>query len=220
MDRAWRGRNGAWRSRDARPAARGPIRYDPGMPESPYVVVSGLPRSGTSLLMQMLAAGGLPPLCDGLRTPDAENPRGYLEWEPIKRIAERPELLDAARGRAVKVISALLRSLPADRRYRVVFALRSIAEVQASQRAMLRARGREPADDVSELDLAAHLDDVRAWLGRQRHIETCYVDYRRLVDEPHASARRIRAFLGRQLDVEAMVAAVDSTLYRHRSPEA
>lgn len=187
------------------------------MPEAPQVLVSGLPRSGTSLLMQMLAAGGLRPLSDGLRAPDAANPRGYLEWEPIKRIADHPELLDAARGRVVKVVSALLRDLPGGRRYRVLFATRVIAEVQASQLALLRALGRERADDVTEPELAAHLAHVRAWLDRQPHIETCYVEYRRLVGEPIAEARRIREFLELKLDVEAMASVVDAALYRQRA---
>ena len=188
--------------------------------DAPYVLVSGLPRSGTSLLMQMLDAGGLPPLSDGVRAADSANPRGYLEWEPIKRIRASPQLLEQARGRVVKVVSALLPDLPAERRYRVLFAIRSIGEVQASQLAMLRALGRSGDDGVSEPELEGHLDEVRTWLRRQPHFETCYLDYQEVVSEPLAAAERIRGFLGCELDVEAMAAVVDPLLYRQRGLRA
>lgn len=181
----------------------------------PCVLVSGLPRSGTSLLMQMLAAGGLPALSDGLRAPDAANPRGYLEWEPIKRIRERPELLEQARGHAVKVVSALLRDLPAGRRYRVLFAIRALTEVQASQLELMRRLGAED-DGVGEAELQGHLDEVRTWLRGRPGFETCYIDYAEALRAPRATASRIRAFLGLELDVEAMAAAVDPLLYRQR----
>lgn len=166
--------------------------------------------------MQMLGAGGLPTLSDGVRAADDANPRGYLEWEPIKRVRASPQLLERARGRAVKVVSALLHDLPAGHRYQVLFAIRSLAEVQASQLEMLRALGRSVDDGVTESELGAHLEEVRAWLRHQPHFETCYLDYRALLHEPLPVARRIQAFLGRELDVRAMAAAVDPLLYRQR----
>ncbi len=96
-------------------------------------VVSGLPRSGTSLMMQMLAAGGMPLLTDWERKPDADNPRGYCEWEPVKLLPKQPERIDEAEGKAVKVITQLLMSLPEGRDYRVIFMERPLPEVLASQ---------------------------------------------------------------------------------------
>ncbi|MEN8182165.1 MAG: sulfotransferase family protein [Myxococcota bacterium] len=183
----------------------------PGPAGAPLAIVSGLPRSGTSLLMQMLAAGGLPPLSDGLRAPDESNPRGYLEWEPVKRIREDPALLVQARGRVLKVVSALLPELPSQHRYRVLFATRPTAEIQASQRAMLRARGL--ADDrLSEAELEGHLDAMRAWMRLQPNLETCFVSYPELLADPIVVARRMRVFLDCELDVESMAAVVDPRL--------
>jgi hypothetical protein len=166
--------------------------------------------------MQMLEAGGLPPLSDGVRAPDGSNPRGYLEWEPIKRIRRSPQLLEQARGRAVKVVSALLADLPRDFHYRVLFAVRAIDEVQASQLALLRRLGRSEHDGVTGSELEGHLGEVRSWLRRQPYFEICYVDYGEVLSEPLAVARRIRGFLGRDLDVEAMAAVVDPSLHRER----
>ena len=113
------------------------------------VVISGLPRSGTSLMMQMLAAGGLPPLRDDARAPDAGNPRGYFEWAPARALARDPGAIAAARGRAVKVISALLPALPREHRYRVVFMERDAREIEASQRALLALTGAPVRDGVA-----------------------------------------------------------------------
>ena len=187
---------------------------------SPFVVVSGLPRSGTSLMMQMLAAGGLAPLADGARPPDAWNPRGYLEWEPVKALARQPDAVEAARGHALKVISALLPALPREHRYRVVFMERDAREVAASQEAMLAAArasadGAAPGDVAPEL-LARHVARTRAWLAAQPHIATFGVTYRDAVDSPRETALRVRDFLGLALDAGRMAAAVDPALYRVR----
>jgi hypothetical protein len=184
------------------------------------VIVSGLPRSGTSLMMQMLAAGGLQPLTDGVRAADADNPRGYLEWEPIHGLAHRPECLDEARGRAVKVVSALLPALPARHRYRVIWLDRAAAEVEASQRAMLVHRAGPAvaaADPVSAADLARHAQGMLAWLAAQPSFETCVVAHREALGRPAVVAARVAAFLGLRLDASAMAAAVDPALWRVRS---
>src|SRR5579864_9363376 len=106
-------------------------------------VVSGLPRSGTSLMMQMIVAGGIPALTDGLRTADENNPKGYFEWEPAKSLKDHPEAIVAGEGKVVKIVSALLKQLPADREYRIVFMQRPLEEVVASQNKMLTRLGRE-----------------------------------------------------------------------------
>src|ERR1700723_3759963 len=111
---------------------------------SGITIVSGLPRSGTSLMMQMLSAGGMPVVTDGERVADEDNPRGYFEWERVKLLPQQPELIAEAEGKAVKVISQLLFSLPADRDYRIIFMERPLTEVVASQAEMIRRRGSAP----------------------------------------------------------------------------
>lgn len=182
-------------------------------------IVSGLPRSGTSLMMQMLAAGGLPIVTDGLRQSDENNPRGYYEWERIKRLAQEPGCVAEAEGRVVKVISSHLFALPAQHDYRVLFMLRPIEEVVASQAAMLqRLRTKGPALEASMMAAAlkAHLAQTNAWLDRQPPIRTHRVEYHSLLREPLAQAKAIAGFLEAPLDVAAMAAQVDVGLYRQR----
>ena len=109
-------------------------------------IVSGLPRSGTSLMMQMLESGGLPVLCDGERKADTDNPKGYFEWERIKQLPKDPSLIAEAEGKVVKVISQLILSLPADHDYRIVFMQRPLPEVLKSQDKMLRTPGQRSFD--------------------------------------------------------------------------
>jgi len=196
------------------------------------IVVSGLPRAGTSLLMQMLAAGGLPVLADDERPPDASNPRGYLEWAGARALAREPARIGAARGRAVKVVSALLAALPPGERYLVLFAERDAREIEASQRAMLArlaaARGAPPpADDgVGATALAAHAARIRAWLdapAQRDRFAALPVRHADALRAPVEVAARIAAFLapacaalGLSLDCAAMAAVVDPALYRAR----
>jgi hypothetical protein len=186
-------------------------------------VVSGLPRSGTSLMMRMLEAGGLPPLTDGLRAADEDNPRGYYEFERVKQLSKGDRAwMDEARGRAVKVISALLEHLPAGHEYRVLFMRRRMEEVLASQRRMLIRRG-ERADAASDAAMAAlfdkHVQRITAWLGSRADIRSLDVDYAALLADPAAGAERVAAFLGGGLDTARMAAAVDPSLYRQRAAE-
>jgi hypothetical protein len=186
------------------------------------VVVSGLPRSGTSLAMQMLAAGGLPILSDGLRQSDSNNPRGYHEWERIKQLPQEPNLIVEAEDKAVKVISSLLFALPANYEYRVIFMQRPIEEVQASQAAMIRTLGTQapalPAEAM-QAALKAHLAQVNAGIaGRQGGggFPVLRVNYHDLIADPQRIAQLMAGFLGRPLNVEAMARQVDPALYRQR----
>jgi hypothetical protein len=182
-------------------------------------IVSGLPRSGTSLMMQMLQAGGMNLLTDGQRAADPHNPRGYFEYEAVKRSGADVSWLEQAGGRAVKVIHLLLRHLPADRQYRVIFMLRDVQEVVASQRAMLKASGRSGAlipDDRLAGVFEQQLSEVRRWLAERTHFRVLYVNYREVLSDPFAAAQTIALFLGRRLDVSAMAGVVDRTLYRQR----
>lgn len=181
------------------------------------VVVSGLPRSGTSLLMQMLAAGGLPVLTDGARAADEDNPRGYYEWELAKRLPQQPDLISQAEGKALKVVSSLLSALPAGHDYRVLYSERPLAEVAASQVAMIRRRGVQPSLEGDRLIAALDAHQRQAMtLLQQRGLPFCIVRYHDLLADPRREADRIRQFLGLPLDTEAMARQVDRNLYRQR----
>lgn len=182
-------------------------------------VVSGLPRSGTSMMMAILEAGGIPVLTDGVRRADEDNPRGYYEFERVKQLKDDAGWLAGARGRAVKMVSALLPDLPAGYSYRVVFMERRMSEVLASQRVMLDRLGKPaaPAGDGRQAELfARHLASLRAWMAAQANFAVLTVDYNGLVAAPAALIAAVAEFLGGGLDTEAMVAVVDRGLYRQR----
>ena len=183
-------------------------------------VVSGLPRSGTSMMMQMLAAGGMPVVSDGLRTADADNPRGYFDLEAVKKLKTDSSWVAGARGHAVKVISMLLYELPAAHSYRVIFMDRDMAEILASQREMLVRRGlstTDAEDGAMRQHMQRHLEKVHAWLAARPHFRVLRCRYAELVHSPAEQIRRITDFLGVSLDEAAMRLAVDPSLHRNRS---
>jgi hypothetical protein len=183
-------------------------------------IVSGLPRSGTSLMMQMLHAGGMEVLTDRLREPDQDNPRGYFEFEPVKQTRSDSSWLEAAGGKAVKMVYLLLYDLPPGRDYRVLFMKRPLGEVLASQRRMLEREGKpagDLADPLMEKVFKSHLEKVEAWLGTQENFRVLPVHYHGLLLEPRRSAREVGRFLDRDLDAEAMAGAVDLSLHRQRA---
>lgn len=187
---------------------------------APIIIVSGLPRSGTSLMMQMLNAGGLAPLTDNERSADDDNPKGYLEFERVKQLKEGDIAWVAnAQGKAVKVISALLEFLPRGQRYKIIFMRRELEEVLASQKQMLVRRNEAPGetgDEAMAKMYKRHLSQIEAWLAAQEHIDTLYVKYDRLLAEPGKEVERIVHFLGLPLDAAAMRAVPDQSLYRQR----
>lgn len=191
----------------------------------PIVVVSGLPRSGTSVAMRMLEAGGVPLLVDGLRSADISNPHGYYEYEPVKDLensGDAPWLKDA-RGKAVKIISFLLTWLPEDYDYRVIFMRRNLDEVLRSQNTMLdhRGEGVNAAADQQVRDVyESHLARVDQFLRRRACFSVLSLEYSTLVADPAESAARITDLVGRPLAVERMAAAVDPALYRNRKAHA
>jgi len=183
-------------------------------------VVSGLPRSGTSLMMQMLVAGGMVALADGERQADTDNPRGYLEWERIKQLPNDPQCIAEGEGKVVKVISRLLLALPAGHEYRVIFMERPLAEVLASQDQMLRRRGtfKEGVDRAAvSAAFEKHLREVYAWLAGKAYVKSLRIPYHEVLRGPREIGRRIAQFLDFPLDVEAMTLQVDASLYRNRS---
>jgi hypothetical protein len=187
----------------------------------PITIVSGLPRSGTSMLMKMLEAGGIPPLTDHERQADEDNPKGYYEFERVKKLDKGDTAwLADAEGKAVKVISALLEHLPSDYDYRVIFIHRKMEEILASQKKMLERRG-EPTDRVSDEELLTlfekHKRLVRRWLDAQPNIAVLDVNYNQLLAEPRSQAEEINRFLDGTLNVDAMVEVVEPSLYRNRA---
>lgn len=185
-------------------------------------VVSGLPRSGTSLMQGMLQAGGIEPLTDGIRTADDNNPKGYFEYERVKALRQGDaEWLSQAQGKSIKIISWLLEYIPSSYQYRVLFMQRNMDEILKSQVKMLADRG-EPADKVSDEELAkiyqGHLDQVKTWLGKQRHIKVVYVDYNQLMADPMPSLNQVNSLFDNRLQVEAMLKVIDVNLYRQRKP--
>lgn len=189
--------------------------------EESVVVVSGLPRSGTSLMMKMLEAGGIPPLTDGERAADDDNPKGYYEFERVKKLREGDIFwLPDAKGKAVKVIGALLPYLPNEFNYRVLFMRRAMPEILASQRKMLENRGEDP-DKISDRQIAqefeGHLKDVIAWSNKQKNIQFMQVDYNQVMSDPDPALKKINRFLGGALDFDAMQGVIDPNLYRQRT---
>ncbi len=193
------------------------LRYGP-----PVVVVSGLPRSGTSMAMRMLEAAGLEIFTDGVRAPDEDNPRGYYEYERVKDLARDPDKswLEGARGKVLKVISYLLQELPPTNNYRVLFMHRQLEEVIASQNKMLERRG-EPktTEDARMMELFQdHLWKVQQLLRHAAHFECLEVHYREVLADPPGQARRIAGFLGLpETAVSAMAEVVEQQLYRNRA---
>jgi hypothetical protein len=182
-------------------------------------VVSGLPRSGTSMMMSMLAAGGLPVLTDSLRAADEDNPKGYFELERVKQLANDSSWLVEARGKVVKIVSPLLKHLPPDHQYKIIFMHRKMEEILASQKQMLIRRG-EPTDTVSDQKMAEtfhkHLVDVESWLGNQPNMSVCYVDYGQALEDPGRQVQIIDKFLGGQLDAAKMASVADNALHRQK----
>jgi hypothetical protein len=187
----------------------------------PIIVVSGLPRSGTSMAMKMLAEAGYRSVEDGVRTADVDNPKGYYEDERVKDLANNLDKswLKEARGKSIKIISFLLKDLPAANRYKIVFIRRNLDEVLASQNKMLVNREEEnrTADDAMRKMYTEHLAQVEQLIRDHPTMEVVYVEHRKMIDDPLGEARKINEFLGGHLDVEKMASVVDKKLYRNRA---
>ncbi len=182
-------------------------------------VVSGLPRSGTSMMMRMLESGGIPVLTDGFRKADEDNPRGYYEFEAVKRMDKDASWLPHALGKAVKVIYVLLYALPADQMYKVIFMRRNLNEVIASQKVMLRRR--QEQSSLSPEQLAGSFDEqlqkLYSWMERKSNFEILYLDYDNVLGQPGQTVSEISRFLDLRLDTDAMMGVIDPSLYRNRS---
>jgi hypothetical protein len=181
-------------------------------------IVSGLPRSGTSLMMKMLEAGGMEVVVDNIRAADIDNPRGYYEFEPVKQTKNDSSWIAPALGKAVKMVYLLLLDLPPDYDYRVVFMRRNLDEVLASQKAMLDRLGKtSPLDDAKMAALFRdQLAKFDAWSQGRPNLRLLDVSYNAAVAEPLPIAHVVNDFLGGGLNTEAMSQIVDPSLYRNR----
>ena len=188
----------------------------------PVVIVSGLPRSGTSMMMQMLNDGGADILTDHTRKADDNNPKGYFEYEPVKKLAEKADWLLDQSGKTIKIIAQLLPHLPSSQQYKIVFMKREMDEVLKSQQIMLAGNNKPSATKAYPMGLAdtfgKQLSKIISWLEMQPNIEILYVDYASVVEDPLLNSQKIDQFLGIDLDINAMASAVDKALYRNQNP--
>ena len=201
-----------------------PLPDTPAMETEPaetVVVVSGLPRSGTSMMMQMLRAGGLPLLTDEKRSADDDNPRGYFEYEPAKKLQSDRKWLSRARGRAVKIVAQLLRFLPPGNAYRVIVTERDMDELVRSQKVMLGRQGKQGADlseDRLKETFAKQMNAVMKML-KARGLPALIVRHRDCIRRPEEVAAVVNRFLGGRLDEAAMAWVVDVSLYRQKGKD-
>jgi hypothetical protein len=182
-------------------------------------IVSGLPRTGTSLMMQMIHAGGIPAMTDRVRASDEDNPKGYFELEAVKRTSKDDSWLTDAGGRVVKMVHLLLYDLPGNHQYRVVFMRRDLREVVRSQGVMLERRGTDGTRLTDEQLIRAYegqLTKIERWLQEQPNFQVHQVSYNTLMSDPPPAVAVIKAFLGNGLDGDAMLASIDPSLYRQR----
>lgn len=190
--------------------------------KEPVIIVSGLPRSGTSMMMNMLNAGGIPIATDGIRTADSDNPKGYYELEKVKDLDKEADKswLKEKRGQVVKIISYLLKYLPDENNYNIIFLERNLDEVMASQNKMLVRMGQDvnPGEDEKMKTLyRSHLNETRSILKMRKNMDVLYVNHRDIIECPTSCADKVSRFLKKDMDLIAMSGVVDPDLYRNRA---
>jgi len=194
-----------------------PKKTDPT--QSSITIVSGLPRSGTTMMMRMLEAGGMDPFVDHIRKPDADNPKGYYEYEKVKQLKEDSSWMINACGKAIKIISILLTHIPSTLRYKIIFMRRDMQEILASQKKMLERAGQssgKTSDAVMAAKFNLHLNKTINWLEQQDNIDIVHINYKGVIEDAHEQAALVDNFLANTLDVDEMVQVVDNRLYRQR----
>lgn len=183
------------------------------------IIVSGLPRCGTSMMMQMLEAGGIPIVTDHIRKSDEDNLRGYYEFEKVKEIKKNSGWLDQCFGKVFKMVSALLYDLPKNRKYKIIFMKRNFEEMIASQNVMLKRKGIKDdgiSDEVMAKKFESHLSKIEAWLEKQNFIDILYINYNNVLQNPFKNAQRVNMFLENRLNIDNMVGVVEKSLYRQK----
>ena len=185
-------------------------------------IVSGLPRSGTSMMMQMLNAGGLEVLTDNVRQNDDNNPKGYLEFEKVKRLHLDNSWLQEADGKLVKVVAPLVMSLSNDYNYKIVFMLRDMDEMIRSQQKMLGKLddGSKSSYPVALIEaFKKQLEKADIWLKSMPNVSFIYVNYTDVINSPEEQIENLNSFFDNELDTDKMLSQVDSSLYRNKSKE-
>jgi hypothetical protein len=183
------------------------------------IIVSGLPRCGTSMMMQMLEAGGMETVTDNLRKADEDNPRGYYELEAVKKIKEDSSWLESCYGKAFKMVSLLLYNLPTDKSYKVVFMKRDMDEMLASQKTMLNRLNKKneaKSQEIMQNNFDKHLNNITKWMASQPNIDVIYMKYHEIVENPYRNAKALNQFLLNKLDPRRMAQVVEKNLYRQR----
>ena len=182
------------------------------------IIVSGLPRSGTSMMMQILEKGGLEIVTDNIRKADKDNPKGYYEFEKVKEIENDTSWLSRCRGKVVKMVSMLLFELPDNRKYKIVFMERNMDEILASQKKMLERLKKEDGEDDETIrdGYTKHLRKIKDWLKEKKNFEVLYVSYNDIIKEPHSYITDLNKFFDNKLDPDEMLKVVDRSLYRQR----
>ena len=183
-------------------------------------IVSGFPRSGTSMMMQILQAGGMPVLCDDISRANEHNPRGYLEYSKTRTIVKDSSWIKDAKGMAIKVMAVHLRFIPPEHNYRVIFMRRNVDEIIFSREIMSRKSGRSIAIGVPEFNPEWYnriLNRCSEWMLSQNNIVTYYCDYNDMISNTKEGIDRLNDFLIPNLDTNAMISAVDPKLYRQRA---
>lgn len=190
------------------------------MDDNTITIVSGLPRSGTSMMMRMLDEGGLEPLTDNIRTPDEDNPKGYYEYERVKGLPEDVGWLPGAKGKVVKVLAELIKYLPEGHNYRIVFMMRNIDEIVSSQKKMMIRRGEDP-EAVPEKEMAdllrRYLVLLKQTVNSRSDMDVLYISYNDLMTDPEMAVTEIGDFFDDRIDKGSMLESIDPKLYRNRA---
>ncbi len=182
-------------------------------------IVSGLPRSGTSMMMKILEAGGMEVVTDNIRKTDEDNIYGYYEYERVKKIKENNIWLKETRGKVLKIVSKLLYELPSNENYKIIFIKRKMNEILASQRKMLERMGKSTggtSDGEMEMLFNKHLSKIAKYIEEKKYIDVIYINYNDFVKSPNVQIKTLNRFLNNKLNIEKAVKVVDKSLYRNR----
>ncbi len=187
--------------------------------DNTITIVSGLPRSGTSMMMKILEAGGMEIVTDNIRKANEDNPHGYYEYEKVKEIKENASWLKETRGKAFKMISRSLYDLPSNESYKVIFMKRKMNEIRASQKKMLECMGNNKGD-ISDEKMGEffnkHLSKIMEWMDEQKYMDVLYINYNDILGNPGEQIIILNHFLNDKLNAEKAVNAIDKSLYRNR----
>ncbi|KAA3617743.1 MAG: sulfotransferase family protein [Calditrichaeota bacterium] len=182
-------------------------------------IVSGLPRSGTSMMMKVLQKGGMTLVYDDLRVADNDNPNGYFEYAKVKNLKEDNSWLFDAQGQAIKILFNFLYFLPQKYKFKIIFMQRNMQEILASQNKMLLRSGKSIGQDNRQFEILFNSEIIKCkdWLKNQKNIDTINVSYNQIMETPFPICQSINNFLEKSLNLDGMVNAIDKSLYRNKS---